>query len=316
MLSRVAENIYWLSRYLERAENTVRLVNTHGYMLLDLPVMDEHQAWIPLIIINGQGKEFIKQHGSACERSVNHFLLADNDNSGSLVNGFRAVQNNLRCCRDIIPKSSYEAINSLCRYYIEEVHGNFSDPANRTAFLRHIEGSLLAISGGINSNMSHDLAYRFIRMGCYLERADMTSRIIDVQSTLLTGGILTSEDILVQQQRWVSVLKSLSAFQMYRQHVHRPVNGPDTLSFLLQDDLLPRSYSFCLRHIDKCLGYLEHDDAARQALDALTQRLETADLEALAYQPKMLHEFLDSLQLGMIELGSAIATTYFPPPQA
>lgn len=316
MLSRVAENVYWLSRYLERAENTVRLVKTHSHMLLDLPAMDDHQGWIPLIIINGQNTEFLQEHESACEQSVNRFLLADKDNDGSLVNVFKAIHYNLRSCRDILPKSSYEAINSLCRFFIEQVNDSVAFTSRRNTFLGNIEDRLLIVSGGINSNMSHDLAYRFMRMGCYIERADMTSRIVDVQSTLLTAGNNINEDMLIQQQRWVAVLKSLSAVQMYRQHVHRPVNGPDTLSYLLQDKSLPRSYLFCLTHLSDCLNHLESHDLAKQAIAELQDQLTQPNLTELALNPVLLHDYLDALQVGMLEVGSAIASTYFPPPQA
>lgn len=313
MLSRVAENIYWLSRYLERAENTVRLVNTYTHLLLDLPAVDDHQSWIPLVIINGQDKVFSKVHTSACERSVNQFLLAEEENASSLINGFKAIQYNLRSCRDIVPKTSYEAINSLCRLYISGVPHSISSTSQRSAFLRQIEDRLLAVSGGVNSNMSHDLAYRFMRMGCYLERADMTSRIIDVQSS--RHSFADAEDILMQQQRWGAVLKTLSAAQMYRQHVHRPINGPDVLTYLLNDSELPRSYRFCLSHLDGCLDHLQNDSKVRHSIAQLTKSLDSANADELAHNPGKLHHFLDSLQLGMMGVSSAIASTYFPPAQ-
>ncbi|MFK7892743.1 MAG: alpha-E domain-containing protein [Granulosicoccus sp.] len=316
MLSRVAENIYWLSRYMERAENTVRLVNTHSYMLLDMPTVSDHQGWIPLVIISGQDEDFAETGRQANEQTIVSFMLSEEKNAGSLLNGFKAVYNNLRCCRDIIPKSSYEAINSLCRFFIENVDNCTGSTAGRADFLRQVEDRLLAVSAGMNSNMSHDLAYRFMRMGCYLERADMTSRIIDVQSSPYLSGATAREDILVQQQRWIAVLKTLSAFQMYRQHVRHPVNGVDTLSFLLNDRQLPRSYYFCLIHLEHCLDELENDASVREAITTLKYRLINADTEKLANDPAGLHQFLDSLQLGMLDVGSAIASTYFPPPPA
>ena len=180
MLARVAENLCWLSRYLERAENTVRLISVHGNMLMDLPQIDEQQGWSPLISINGLDEDFLKLHNMATEQTVNHFLLADKENAGSLLNVFNAIQANLRSCRDIIPKLSYEAINSLCRLVIRQVDAKCQQPAHRLAFLRDIEESLLAVSGGIENNMSHDIGYLIMRIGCFMERADMTSRIIDV----------------------------------------------------------------------------------------------------------------------------------------
>lgn len=313
MLARVAENVYWLSRYLERAENTVRLMRVHGYQLLDFPDLDDHQAWIPLITINGQNEAFHKVHNQASEESVAHFLLADEDNPGSLLNAFRAIHSNLRSCRDILPKSGYEAINSTCRFVITQVQDAATTTVHCGPFLRSVEERLLAIYGGLTSNMSYNLGFRFMRMGCYVERADMTSRIIDVQSAQQLVPQSNDTDAVLRQQSWVSVLRMLSAFQMYRQHVRQPVNGPDTLAFLLTDSQLPRSYLFCLGRLDSSLGSLKEHKAPREAISLLTERVQDADLTRLAHDSVQLHDFLDTLQLGMLDIGSAIANTYFLP---
>lgn len=315
MLARVAENLYWLSRYLERAENTVRVINTHSNLLMDLPAIDDHDGWIPLISINGQDEEFSELHPRACEQTVNHFLLADTENHGSLINAFINIQANLRSCRDIVPKVSYEAINSLCRYVIKNIDQALPQPAKRQTFLRSVEERLQAIAGGMNSNMCHDLGYLLMRMGCYLERADMTSRIIDVQSTRLSAANTAPELLAIQAQRWVSVLRSVAAHQMYRQHVRRPVNGPDTLDFLLLNKHLPRSYTFCLEHLDTCVQGLRNPEKIQAAIGSLKNDIEAAELSTLARDPETLHEFLDNLQLGMLNVSAAISATYFPPVQ-
>lgn len=311
MLARVAENIYWLSRYLERAENTVRLMYVHSNLLMDLPGLDDHQSWIPLISINGLDEEFAEVHLSANETSVNHFLLADKENPGSLLNDFIAIHANLRSCRDIIPKISYESINSLCRLVIREAESIYAQPAQRLVFLRDVENRLQAISGSLNSNMSHDLAYRIMRMGCYLERADMTSRVIDVQSTRLSASRSSGEIIAIENQRWVAVLRTLVAHQMYRQQLRRPVNGTDTLAFLLTDTSLPRSYAFCLDHLDDSFRKVGSSSAAREAIAVLQKKLDQADFPTLANNPDQLHEFLDDLQLGMLDVSAALSGTYF-----
>jgi len=178
VLARVAENIYWLSRYLERAENTVRLVDMHGRMLIDHPDIDEHAGWIVLISINALDESFAEKYQQATEQSVCDFLLADTDNPGSLVSAFIAIQNNLRSCRDIVPRSSYEAINGACRYVRQQVELGITQHSRRQAFLNNAKMRLLAISGDINSNMSNDVGYQFMRMGCNIERA------VDGRSTL------------------------------------------------------------------------------------------------------------------------------------
>ncbi len=317
MLARVAENIYWLSRYLERAENTVRLVDVHSRMLLDLPDVADHVGWIPLISINALDEEFAKNNGIASEQNVCDFMIADNENTGSLHNTFVAIQNNLRSCRDIVPRTSYEAINSACLFVRKKVSKAAMTPGQRSELLGDVRSRLLAISGEINSSMFHDEGYRFMRLGCDIERADMTSRIIDVQSAWLTLGDGGSglENIAFQQQRWLSVLHTLSAVQMYRQHVRTPINGEDTLRFLLHDSKLPRSYRFCIEHLDNTLAQFNQHEKPRAAIVQLREQLLAADLAELAQTPIELHRFIDALQQSLQTVSSAIAQTYFLPPQ-
>lgn len=313
MLARVAENVYWLSRYLERAENTVRLVDVHSRMLMDLPDIEDHAGWIPLIHINALDEQFAKKYDSASESNVSHFLLADKDNPGSLYNAFIAIQNNLRSCRDIVPRSSYEAINSACRFVHQEAEDVSYQPNQRSAFLGSVKMRMLAISGDINSNMSHDIGFRFMRMGCNIERADMTSRIIDVQSSRLSVSETNVENMALQQQRWVAVLRSMSALQMYRQHVHRPINGKDTLRFLLLDSNLPRSFTFCINHLDRDLINFTTHAEPRAAIKNLHANIRAGKFETLAQQPVQLHQFIDALQIDLQYVANAIADTYFLP---
>jgi uncharacterized alpha-E superfamily protein len=313
VLARVAENIYWLSRYLERAENTVRLLDVHGRTLIDYPDINEHAGWIALISINALDESFAKKYQQATEQSVCDFLLADTDNPGSLVNAFIAVQNNLRSCRDIVPRSSYEAINSACRYVHQQLGLGISQYSQRQVFLNNAKMRLLAISGDINSNMSNDVGYQFMRMGCNIERADMTSRIIDVQSSRLAGPHANDELIPLQWQRWMSVLKTLSALQMYRQHVHKPVDGHSTLEFLLHNARLPRSYQFCIDRLETTLLTLKRNTEPLSKIKSVRRQLASADLQLLAEQPLMLHQFIDSLQLSLQSVANVISETYFPP---
>lgn len=315
MLARVAETIYWLSRYLERAENTVRLVDVHSRTLLDLPGVDDHAGWIPLISIHSLDKEFAEKHGQANEQNVCDFLLADKDNPSSLSNAFVAIHNNLRSCRDIVPRSSYEAINGACRFVRSQVDNISGQPNQRNAFLSSVQTRLLAISGNLSSNMSHDIAYRFMQMGCNIERADMTSRVIDVQSSRLISIGSDAETMALQQQRWVYVLRTLSATQMYRQHIRRPINGHDTLQYLLHDRHLPRSYLSCIERLNSALSMFNRHEKPRAAIDTLQKLLRSAELDEMAQQPAQLHKLIDALQLSMQDVANVIADTYFLPLQ-
>lgn len=313
MLARVAENVFWLARYLERAESTVRLVNVQDKLLMDLPDVDRQAGWQSLVSIAGMDNAFSLREEHPDEASVTRFLLAETDNPGSLINAANAIRVNLRSSRDTLPQALYERINDLCHVIRGGIETEIGT-ARRQAFLKDVEERLLAITGTMEGSLSHGIGYLIQRMGCLIERADMTSRILDVRAATLPVRPAADHFVPFDEREWMSVLRSLSAFQMYRQHVHRPINGPDVLRFLLHDPNLPRSYRFCLDHLGHCLEQLGKSRAPLDALGVLQRRLAEPELARLARDSIALHDYLDDLQKGLIDVADAIAGTYFPPP--
>lgn len=312
MLSRVAENVFWLSRYLERVESTARLMQVHGNLVMDVDEDEDGMEWMPLVSISGRDTEFSKQHSVPSEENVCHFLLADEDNPGSMLNAMGAVHHNLRSSRDTLPRRLYESITDLHLMVKTRTRAGI-DPSHRQAYLKSVEQKLLAIAGILDGSLRHDLGYLIMRMGCYIERADMTSRILDVRAASLSRGADTNELLPFENRGWVSVLDSVNAVQMYRMHVRKPVHGPDVLAFLLRDPGLPRSYQFCLDHLDGCLRQLNKNEAPLAALDAVKQQINEADIQTLACDTLALHNYLDELQIGLSGVTDAIAHSYFPP---
>lgn len=316
VLARSAENMYWLARYIERAENTVRLIATHGALLMDLPAASSSGGWRSLVTISGDDEIFNKLHDIADEKSVTHFLLAEPSYSGSLLNIAGSIHYNLRAVRDALPNSLYEAINELCLTVRAGVGGSLGS-AQRTNFLKKVELALLAICGTAEGSMSRDTAWLVMRIGCHLERADMTSRILDVHSGILSTvaeGDPSAGGFAFAEREWISVLRSLLAFRMYRLHVNRPVRGADVLAYLLNDPDLPRAYRYCLDRIAAALGKLGDTDAADAALAKLRTRIDAADVAALARDTDALHDYIDELQVGLSDVGQAIGARFFPPP--
>ena len=229
-----------------------------------------------------------------------------------------AVRDNLRGSRDVFPKQMYEKITELVRYVKSAVEIGVSIK-NRNTFLDTVERQLLAISGAVHGSLRHDQTYTFMRMACYLERADMTSRVLDVPSSAAVSATPTisplANDIALEHRLWTGALNSVSAMQMYRRHVRQPINAEGCLNFLLNDEHLPGACRFCLVHLDQCLAYLHHSSQARSAVDQLLLKLTHADIAKLAADADARHEFLDQLQLGLQVIGNTITTTYFPPEQ-
>lgn len=333
MLSRVAQNIYWMARYIERAEDTARIINVNTNLLLDLP-RNMTFGWLPLIFIVGAEKQFFEKDPNrlADESTVVKFLISDSDNPGSIISSLASARENLRTTRDTVPQEAWEQINGLyifARDHVPTRRGRFE-------FLRRVIHGAQQINGMLAGSMSRTAAYDFVWLGRFLERADMTTRILDVRSANLLPRAGQSATLKLAQEQdridssqtqattvdrkeqnpfesiqWMSVLKSLSAYQMYRQQIRLRVGGPDVLRFLLQDESFPRAVSFCLKQLEICLQELPKNATPLAGIAALKQRLGAATVPDLAHEHEALHEFIDNLQIGFGELHERIAAAYF-----
>ncbi len=306
MLSRVAENLYWMARQIERAENTARLVNVNGHLHLDLPAK-ARTGWDPLIVITSSENLFRQLYGNPTDKNVVAFLVSDPRNPGSIVSSLAAARENARTMRDIIPREAWEQISGLHAQAGRNVQKGLLRPS-RDEFLRSIIVGAQTIVGMLSGTMSHDVGFDFLVMGRNLERADMTSRIVDVRSADLLpdlgGGLRPFETI-----QWMSVLKSLSAYQMYRQHVDQSVRRVHVLDFLLRDVDFPRAISHSLGEIEACLTHLPNNKDSLNVIKRLRKLVSDADVETL--EQESLHAFIDRLQVAMGDLHARIAQTYF-----
>ena len=321
MLSRVAQNIYWMSRYLERVEDTARLISVNTNLLLDLP-RDTAFGWQPLVFIIGNQDEFYKHYQQPDEVSVVKFLVGDQDNAGSILSSLSFARENLRTTRDVVPREAWEQVNDLYLYVRDHLKMGMSR-RGRYEFLRRIIQSSQQITGLLAGTMSHTYAYDFVRLGRNLERADMTTRIIDVRSANLLIGQRQTQGSQEQAQmeqmelnpfeniQWMSVLKSLSAYQMYRQQIRLRVRGPDVVKFLLQDPLFPRTVYHCLNQMELCLQKLSapKNTEILASIAELKKNLTKVNIPELTKGG--LHEFIDELQIGLGRIHEQIAAAYF-----
>jgi uncharacterized alpha-E superfamily protein len=307
MLSRLAENLYWHGRYLERAEDLARLVNVNANLNLDLP-KNIAPGWEPLVRITGAGALYAELHEDSDERTVSRFLLSEPDNPNSLRNCLESARENLRSARDLMPREVWEQMNALYLAGEDTLTGPLSK-RRRHEFLRQLILDCQQIAGTLLGSMSQDHAYDFILLGRYLERADMTTRILDVRADdLLPEDLeqLPPYDAI----QWMSVLKSLTAYQMYRRHVRTRVSGPDVLAFLLRNDEFPRSVMFGLGALESLLrGLPGEDDQALRAVTRMERRLH--ELELRGIKGRRLGELMDQLQLELAEIDRAIRQTWF-----
>lgn len=310
MLSRVAENIYWMARYVERAENTARIINVNSFLLLDLP-KKVRPGWEPLIQITGSSDIYKTLCGSDYdERTVVKFLIGEEQNPASLISSLRMARENVRTIRDFVPRETYEQLNELYLFARSNLSKGLSGQG-RFDYLKSIILNTQTITGLLAGSMIHDDGYDFLRMGRNLERGDMTTRIIDVRSANLLANV-NSELRPFESIQWVSVLKSLSGYQMYRRKMQVNVQRAETLQFLLQERTFPRSFAHTVGEVENCLGNLPRYQQPLKIARQLLKMANSAKPEQLAQD--QLHKFIDELQLGLNELHNAIYTTYFAMP--
>lgn len=305
MLSRVAERVYWMGRYIERAESTARLVNAYTNQILDLP-KGVDPGWRQLVDITGSNELFESHYQNYDERNTVKFLLADTFNSSSIMSALVNARENVRTTRDLMPTEAWEHTNELYLYCKNNVQNGILRK-NRFFFLKHIIFRCQQITGLLAGTMSHDHAYDFVRVGRNLERSDMITRIVDSAVFLLMprNEAPTAYDNIL----WVNVLKSLSGFQMYRQHVRNRVNGKDVVKFLLQDVQFPRAVAHTLGEAESCLSDLPRNEAPLRGIARIQRRIREAQTEKMTLDE--LHAFIDEIQAELNNTHTQIWNTWF-----
>ncbi len=307
MLSRVAESLYWMARYLERAENTARFINSTTQVLLDLP-RGASFGWDTLLKVAGLDALYNQHYATANEADIMRFLIIDKRNPGSIQASVHSARENTRTFREVLPMEIWERINDLYLYTRENAALATHGRSQRYAVLNGIIERRQSVIGLLVGSMSHDVAYHFLQLGRNLERADMTTRIIDVNSAVSLPLDTASADI-ARERLWMSTLNALSAYQMYRQHVGVHVEGPAVAKYLLTDPHFPRTVTHCLGEIETSLSLLVDYAAPLQAARTAWRRLEGMNFDDVS--PAALHEHLDQIQADLAYLHDAISRKYF-----
>lgn len=308
MLSRVAERMYWFSRYLERVSSTARLVDIYQSLLFDLP-SGVKLSWYNLIIINDLEAAYAKRYSTTTEQNVVRFLLGDTENSSSLVNSLNMVRENVRTTRDVVPEEAWEIICELSLF----VQGNLQQGiARRTRhkFLEEVIKGCLQITGLLHSCMPDEESMDFFQIGSHLECADMTSRYLEAG----LAAILELEDdenaVNSQQIIWGSVLRALNATQYYLRTTRTPVKGAEVMPYLLKDPYFPRSVTHCIRAMISACENLPRSANVVKTLKKIDAKLqEDNDFENPG--PKLL-EHLNQTQIALTGVHFAVSETWFP----
>jgi uncharacterized alpha-E superfamily protein len=250
---------------------------------------------------------FYEKYDVADEKSVIRFMVADLDNPASIASSLSAARENARTVKEILPQEAWEQLNELY-WFVTENKGDAFVRRSRYDFLRRVIKANQAITGLLTGTMTHDDGYGFLRIGRNVERADMSTRIIDVRSASLLPDV-DDDSSAFSNIQWMGVLKSMSAYQMYRRQVRVRINREDVLEFLLLESRFPRSLLHCVEQVEYALAQLPNNKAPIAKVRQLRNYLLNAKPSKLV-QDK-LHEFIDDVQLVLIEIDGKLYESYF-----
>jgi uncharacterized alpha-E superfamily protein len=307
MLARAAGNLYWMARYLERAENTARLINSTTHVLLDLP-LGASFGWANLIEIAGLDNLFQENYPDANEEAIMRFLIEDIRNPSSILSCVQYARENTRTLREVLPAEMWERINSLYLYVRDNAAIACRSRRDRYMVLNNIIEQRHAIVGLVAGTMGHDIAYQILKLGRNLERADMTTRILDLNSAVeLPQDSVLHETLM--ERIWMSTLNSLSAYQTYRRLISMHVRSNEVVDFLLGDIRFPRSVEHCLGEIESCFKLMPKSQQLQQLVAQLRHKIAQRHSDGLS--AAALHEYLDLLQAELGEIHDALTQHYF-----
>ncbi len=316
MLSRVANLVYWMARYLERAENTARIVDVNAQLVLDLQsrqAADDPKSWEPLVYVTGDEEKFFELYGeTASERTVIEFMLFDKRNPSSLISCIGFARENARCIRDQLSSDVWETLNTLYLKLKSDDYTRYAQLGS-SDYLHRVKTRIQLLFGVAESMIPRTGLWWFFQLGRHLERADNTSRILDVKYYMLLPDLHAVGSALDMIQ-WASVLRSCSAFEAFRRTRRGQLTLERVVDYLVRDDVFPRSILFSIAEAEQCLEHItahaEHlkDNPPARLIRELRAELEMIDVpEVIA---SGLHEFLDDIQAKISAIHQALQATF------
>lgn len=313
MLSRVADSIYWINRYIERAENYARFVSVNLNLALDAPGILTEQ-WEPLLIATADNYGFYTYYTEATRNNVIDYMTFDKTNPNSIYSCLANARENARTIRESITKEMWEHLNMFYLKVKETASADDWELEDLLRFFEEIKYGCQLFWGIVDSTVTRTEGFHFGRLGRFLERADKTTRFLDVKYfTLLpdSEAVASPQELLI----WTSVLKSSSAFNMYRQQF-RVMNPSHIVEFLILDKHFPRSVAYSLRQAELSLYEISgknmrdgYSNKAEKALTSLRHEIEFTEIDKIFEIG--LHPFLDDFQIKNNNIASEIFDMYF-----
>lgn len=312
MLSRIADSLFWLARYIERAEETARILDVNYHMMLEQSYRATSLRWDPLVRMAGEEQRFQQFYKETTAKTVFEFLAFRPDNPSSVIQCITKARENARTIRDRISREMWEDINGLF-YTVTEFRPQVEVAAGPHRFCEAVKFGSHRFHGVAAATLPHDDGWQFLRIGWFLERAEMTARLINVQYQNLDGSPPNSEGS--NSHRWMAVLKSVGAYETYRRQYHSPIQPEKVAAMLILDPKLPRSIRFAVTEVQSALRAISGSVSGSYANEA--ERLTGKVLESLRYDTiedifgRGLHSQMENLLKMFRAIDEDIARTYF-----
>ncbi len=308
LLARTADRLYWGARYVERSEDTARIIRAYNDLVVDYP-SHELLRWEPLAALTGSSSSFeTPASDPSGEMSVLRYLIADRSNPSSIVRTVGSARENLRTTREVMPREAWQAINQLSQY-VDATASGAVERQLRDRFLVRVVEISRRLDGILESTMTRSNEFRMLRLGRLVERADMTTRVLGVAAAGILQLAATNRDELVNDEvRWMSVLRSVSALQMYQRAVRGPIDGLAVVRFLVSYSAFPRSVQGCLDEIRSVLVEMPTPNDVIAVLDETEAALANSDPDVTA-GPE-LDRAMDRVQNAISTLDRAIHDRY------
>ncbi len=303
MLSRVAENLFWIARYIERAESTSRLLDVNYYATLEGGSLVQEQ-WLPLLTITGGVKAFRAQNpkADADAKSVPFWLAFDLYNPSSIRSNLTQARENARALRDRISSEMWECINKAYHELCFDTDGVMANDALHEYCNRVRETSHLFFGIAL-STLLRDEGWQFLRLGQLIERADNLLRILQVRYQQ-TGTSVVAEAL--ENHRWMALLKTVSAYEAYRKRYHTRLEPQNIAEFLLLDSTFPRSVIYAVEGVRDSLKKLPNATKIQHETNWLAARLEHSQVADML-DPEALEKLLEDVN----NIGAMVQSTYF-----
>jgi uncharacterized alpha-E superfamily protein len=312
MLSRVANSIYWLGRYLERTENYARFIDVNFNLMLDLPG-DLQEQWEPLILATGDDSIFRSKFDRFDKKEVIYFLAFDTDNPNSIISSVTSARENARIIRENLTKETWEKLNETYHFVKKGAERKEWKKEDPRAFFESVKNQILLLYGLADNTVARTEGWYFRQLGLFLERADKTSRILDVKYHILLPSV---EEIgsPLDFLHWMALLKSVTAFNTYRR-LYGNIDPSGVVEFLVLNKYFPRSVFYCLKEAENCLFKISgsngtgFSNSAEKAMGELRSKLEFDDVNDVIETG--LHEYLENLLKKINVISDKINDNYF-----